>query len=110
VADKKEKRTAPRWDCRVPIMCRRGSDFDSAQTLDISRGGVGLLTRKFIPVNTNMIMEIALSPHAAPVMVLGRVCWVQKSASAESYRLGMNFTEIASDSRNRLAGYLDDII
>jgi c-di-GMP-binding flagellar brake protein YcgR len=107
---RQEKRQAPRLDCRVPIMCRRGSAFDRAQTLDISEGGVGLLTRKFIPVDTNLIMEIALSPNSAPVMVLGRVCWVQRFRSADNYRLGMNFTDITADSRNRLTNYLNNLI
>jgi c-di-GMP-binding flagellar brake protein YcgR len=104
---KKEKREAPRLDCRVPIMCRRGSLFDNAQTMDISKGGVGLLSAKFIPLKTNLIMEIALAPKAEPVLAVGKVCWVQKSSYSDQYRVGMNFTDIAVDSSRRLADYLD---
>ena len=102
-----EKRKTPRLDCRVPIMCRRGSLFDQTQTMDISQGGVGLLSPKFIPLDTNLIVEIALTPEAEPVLAVGRVRWIQKSNYSDSYRVGMNFTDIAADSKRRLAGYFD---
>ncbi|MDP3143360.1 MAG: PilZ domain-containing protein [Candidatus Omnitrophota bacterium] len=102
-----EKRKAPRLDCRVPIMCRRGSLFNNTQTLDISQGGVGLLSPKIIPINTNMVMEIALSAKSEPVLCVGKVCWVQKSNYSDHYRVGMNFTDIAQDSEGRLEQYLE---
>jgi len=91
-------------------MCRRGSLFDNSQTMDISQGGVGLLSPKFIPVKTNMIMEIALNPRQEPVLCVGKVCWVQKSNYSDNYRVGMNFVDISDESKNRLAGYLDKVI
>jgi len=88
-------------------MCRRGSLFDNTQTLDISKGGVGLLSPQFIPLDTNMIMEIALSPKTEPVLCVGKVCWVQKSSHSDNYRVGMNFTDVAEDSEGRLEQYLE---
>ncbi|MFZ5800381.1 MAG: PilZ domain-containing protein [Candidatus Omnitrophota bacterium] len=101
----KEKREHPRWDCRVPIMCRRGTVFDNAQTMDISNTGVGFLSSRFVPVNTSLILEIALSPKSEPIMALGRVCWVQKCRHSDNYRLGMNFTDVSEDSKRRLTDY-----
>lgn len=101
-----EKRTSPRFDCRVPILCRKGTIFDNSQTIDISKGGVGLISSKFVPLNTNLVMEIALAPKAEPLLAVGRVKWVQKMASQERYRLGMSFTDISQGCQNRLSEYL----
>ena len=106
----KEKRKSQRLDCRVPIMCRRGSLFDNSQTMDISDGGVGLLSPKMVPVNTNMIMEIALAEKQEPILCVGKVRWVQKSGIADSFRIGMNFTDIAEDCKNRLSQYLEQVV
>ncbi len=103
-----EKRTATRFSCRVPVLCRKGTLFDNSQTIDVSKGGVGIISSKFVPLDTNLVMEIALAPKAEPVLAVGRVKWVQKLGSQERYRLGMAFTDISQDSEGRLAKYLSN--
>jgi hypothetical protein len=51
-------------------------------------------------------MEIALTPKAEPVLTVGRVKWVQKLGYQDRYRLGMAFTDISQDAKNRLSEYL----
>lgn len=80
--------------------------FDNSQTIDISRGGVGVISPKFIPLGTNLVMEIALAPKAEPLLAVGSVKWVQKLGTAERYRLGLGFTDISADSQSRLTEYL----
>ena len=104
--DVSEKRTSPRIDCRVPVLCRKGTLFDNSQTLDVSKGGIGLLSSKFVPLNTNLVMEIALTPKSEPLLAVGKVKWVQKLGAQERYRLGMAFTDISQDCRGRLSEYL----
>lgn len=101
-----EKRNSPRYDCRVPVLCRKGTLFDNSQTIDISKGGVGLISSKFIPLDTNLVMEIALSPKAEPLLAVGRVKWVQKLGVQERYRVGMAFSDISQGCQSRLADYL----
>lgn len=102
-----EKRNSPRFNCRVPVLCRKGTMFDNSQTIDISRGGVGIISPKFVPLGTNLVMEIALAPKAEPVLAVGSVKWVQKISSQDNYRLGLGFTDISRDSHNRLSEYLE---
>ncbi|MDP2939507.1 MAG: PilZ domain-containing protein [Candidatus Omnitrophota bacterium] len=101
-----EKRSCSRFGCRVPILCRKGTLFDNSQTMDISKGGVGLISSKFIPLNSNLVMEIALSPKSEPLLAVGKVKWVQKLGSQERYRVGMAFTDISAQAGNRLEDYL----
>ncbi len=101
-----EKRNSPRYNCRVPVLCRKGTLFDNSQTIDISKSGVGFISSKFIPLDTNLVMEIALAPKSEPLLAVGHVKWVQKLGVQERYRVGMAFTDISQDSRTRLSEYL----
>ncbi|HOW35279.1 MAG TPA: PilZ domain-containing protein [Candidatus Omnitrophota bacterium] len=93
-----DKRKSTRFDCRVPVVCKKGNAFDSSLTLDISRGGVGFLSTKFIPVNTKMPIELALTPDSEPILAVGKVRWVRQLPSSDFYRVGMTFADVASGS------------
>lgn len=97
-----EKRKSARFDCRVPILCKKGSAFDSSHTVDISKGGVGFLTSKFIPVDTKMAIELALEPKREPVLAIGQVKWVRQLPRSDFFRVGMMFADIADGSRLRM--------
>ena len=97
-----EKRKAKRFNCRVPVMCKKGTAFDNSQTIDISKAGVGLVSNKFIPVDTRMILEIALSPHSDPVLALGQVRWARRIPVSDTYRIGMHFADIAGAARSQI--------
>ena len=100
-----EKRRAIRQECMVPIACKKGTMFDNSQTTDISKGGVGLISDKFIPVHTKMIVQIELTPKGEPVLALGQVRWVSHLPHSEGYRVGMAFSEFSTGSQPRLANY-----
>ena len=100
-----EKRSDCRYDCRVPVVCKKKSAFDNAQTIDISRGGVGFISRTFIPLDTKMGLEIALKPDAEPILAMGQVKWVAQVPHSECYRVGMTFADIPSHARSRLEQY-----
>ena len=52
-----------RKECHVPVESKEGTAFDSSQTIDISTGGVGFVSRKKVPINTKMAIEIDLTPN-----------------------------------------------
>ncbi|MBM3249027.1 MAG: PilZ domain-containing protein [Candidatus Omnitrophica bacterium] len=101
-----ESRQYARFDCRVPVLCKRGTLLENSLTRDISKGGIGLLVQKFVPKDTNLIMELSLAPKTEPVLAVGKVRWVRKVGYGDRYRLGMQFTDISQSSKNRLAEYL----
>ena len=89
-----EKRKANRRNCTVPILCKKGTAFDHSQTVDISRGGVGFISSKFIPVDTKMAVEIAMRPESDPVLTIGQVKWIQPLSHLACYRIGMVFQKL----------------
>ena len=101
-----ENRQKSRASCRVPVLCKKGTLLENSLTRDISESGIGLLAQKFVPKDTNLIMEIALSPNAEPVLAVGKVKWVRKVGYGDRYRLGMEFTDISRNAKTRLSGYM----
>ena len=104
----KEKRRTARLDCRVPVLCKKGTIFDNSQTVDIGEQGIGFFSQRFIPVDTNMVLEIALSPKADPLLTVGTVKWIQKVGYMDKYRVGMEFSDISEGVKGRLSKYLKD--
>lgn len=101
-----EKRTAQRLSCRVPVLCKKGTMFDNSQTVDIGERGIGFFSSHFIPVDTNMILEISLSPKVDPLLAVGKVKWVQKVGYMDRYRVGMEFSDITENAKVRLSEYV----
>lgn len=104
--ERPNNRQFARLDCRVPILCKRGTLLENSLTRDISKGGIGLLVQKFVPKDTNLIMELSLSPKSEPLLAVGKVKWVRKLGYGDRYRLGMQFTDISQSAQNRLSEYL----
>lgn len=87
----KNKRSTSRLRCHVPVDGKKGSQFASVQTVDISNGGIGLISRRRIPLDEKIAVEIDATAEGEPVLVLGKVVWVRKIADEERYRVGMKF-------------------
>lgn len=103
-----EKRVDPRYDCCVPLMDEKKSTLPSSKTIDISKSGVGFVSARFIPINTNMMIEIALAREGEPVLVQGKVKWIEKSVESPSYRIGMTFPDISPEAQSRIENYFKD--
>lgn len=101
----KNKRRAPRQDCLVPVDGKQGSVFSGIQTVDFSKGGLGLISSKKIPVNKEIAVELDLNADEEPVLAIGRVQWVRKVRGEDFYRLGMIFKDVLRGSKSRLEQY-----
>ena len=93
--EQQDNRQHERMSCRVPILCKRGTLLENSLTRDISQRGIGLLVQRFVPKDTNLILELSLSPKTEPIMAVGRVKWIRKVGYGDRYRLGMEFTDIS---------------
>ena len=103
---RKNKRRAERHDCYVPIECKKGTVFDESQTVDISQGGLGFIVKTEIPLAQKIPVEIVLSSHRDPVLVMGQIKWIQPLSDPEQYRVGMEFAKILAGSRDQLNQHL----
>lgn len=102
----KNKRKNSRYTCFVPVDGKKGSPFALTQTFDISKGGIGLVSPKKIPLNKRIAIELDLSDEGEEtVIVIGKVRWVVPDEDTNQYRIGMSFDEIIGGSRSRIEQY-----
>ena len=100
-----QKRKAKRVDCNVPVEGKQGALFDDSKTVNISEGGVGIITKTAVPIDTTMAVEISLSPKSEPIIALGQVKWVSQIPDSDSYRVGLSFSDAVNTSKSRLSKY-----
>ncbi len=87
----KNKRKSQRKICLVPVEGKKGTGFFGSQTVDISAGGVGLISNRAIALDEKIAVEIATSQQTDPILVLGKVVWTQKLKKQDLYRVGLEF-------------------
>jgi len=102
------RRKNKRYDCFVPIDTKKGGQFDMSQTVDISKGGVGFVSHKSIPLNKEVAMELVLSETGESVLVMGKVKWVVPIKNTETFRVGFIFNDIMQGSKIRFGAYFKD--
>ena len=101
-----EKRRFPRIKFKSPVRYQvRGiPEFDNAVCDNISEGGVGFITNKFIPPSSLVMLEIAvLSRVLRPI---GRIVSSLPLPHSERNRLGIEFLELENNEKH----YLQDFI
>ncbi len=103
---KSDNRRNKRLECRVPVDGKEGKPFAIAQTLDISKGGLGFLSRKSILPNEKIAVQLELGPDEEPILIAGSVRWVQKLLHSNFFRFGIKFDGILYGSKNRLDKFL----
>ena len=103
----KERRKNDRQLCLVPVEGKQGSPFASTQTVNISRNGIGFISKKKIPIDKTIAVELDLPDQSGPALVLGKVKWVTPIPQSHFYRVGMLFTnDLSTGSKTHLKDYL----
>jgi c-di-GMP-binding flagellar brake protein YcgR len=83
-------------------MDERKEILRSSHTVDLSRTGVGFISTRFVPINSKLMVELSLSRSENPVLVQGSVKWVEKVPNSQNFRIGMNFSDISTDTQSRI--------
>ena len=68
-----------------------------ALTKDISVGGIRILTDRYLPVGTELRMELALLDSNKLINLVGKVRWINSLYENELYEIGIEFQDIPSD-------------
>ena len=103
--DMANQRKNARLDCLVPVDGKQGSAFADTQTVDISKGGIGFISPKRIPLNKRIPIELDMGENEDPILVIARVTWTKAIAGTSSYRIGLVFEETLPGSKSRLNKY-----
>jgi hypothetical protein len=100
------KRLFPRVRIKGPISYQiRGThDIDHIQTDDISIGGVGFSSEKFIPPATAINLEISVASRT--LRPIGKVTRSMPSSHSDRFRTGVTFLEMEPDEKKYLSDFI----
>ena len=85
------RRRDRRIRCLVPVDGTRRSIFGNTKTFNISRGGIGLISLRPIPLKKEIAIELATNASGDPILVQGQVRWVSSDPVARRYFVGLKF-------------------
>ena len=102
----KERRKNERLFCKVPVDAQAGGNFSDIRTVDFSKGGLGFISKKPVPLKEHIAVAVELNPQNEVALLLGQVQWVSQNPQTRAYHVGMQFVqELASGSRLDLERY-----
>jgi len=105
-----EKRRYRRIELRQPIQFQSQSSPLGGGSLscDLSEGGVRVDMFDFLPLGTELTLQVRLAPEKI-VEYVGRVVWARKYPFADRYQVGVEFSEDKSflAAKRQLHGFLE---
>jgi uncharacterized protein (TIGR02266 family) len=103
-------RLSPRIAATFKVRYQGFDQFLTEYTEDLSRGGMFLATRNFLPLNSIIRCVLYLPGSEAEVRIIGRVRHVMSDAEAKQCGrnpgMGIEFLDLPRDDADRLLGYL----
>jgi uncharacterized protein (TIGR02266 family) len=93
-----ERRREPRVAAAFRIRYKTVDDFVVAYSADISRGGLFLATKKFLPIGSVIRLELQLPKDGPVVKIIARVAYILDEATAverdKKPGMGMEFLDV----------------
>lgn len=98
-----ERRTSERTPWIADLEFGEDAQFFTGLSLDISEGGLFVVTYSTIPIGTRLVLSFEL-PDGTNVEARGEVRWVRSDAAdGERPGVGIAFTELPEGVRERIA-------
>jgi len=97
-----------RYNCVVPVDGKKGAAFDRTRAVDFSKGGVGFISDRRVPVNKEIPIELDLTAEGNPVLVIGKVQWVRRIEDRKQYRIGVSFKDVLNGSKSQFNQYFKE--
>ena len=85
-----------------PLSWLRPYGRETAQLVNISRGGLQLLTNERLSMDQDIRMLVHLPDHEGPLAVKGSVVWESAGDDSYAFRAGVLFAAQPEDVRTRL--------
>lgn len=102
-----EKRKYIRFSVILDAICRFGGARHKLQVNNVSKEGIGLVTREEIKEGQNIEMEMKIPGDNIPVIFEGEVAWTKTPGyDSSQYRSGVKFTKISNEDRSRMQEYI----
>jgi len=103
-----ERRTDPRAPVEVEVHYRSAQEFLSAYTLNVSGGGVYIMTKEPLPLNQVVHLRFTLPGVARVFNLQGLVVWTNPFPSRSSFPSGMGirFMNLDPEGKKLIAGFV----
>jgi len=119
-----DQRKFQRYDCNLTVWCKVQEPQDvraqfadrelEATALNVSEAGIGLISNHQIPKHSIVSLTLVMLRGNSsgeirgqrPLEVKGKVCYSQPTGEVNRYRLGVCFTEVPSEYKERLSNFL----
>ena len=105
-----EKRSYPRLNISMLIEYANKETFLRDYSLNISGGGIFIITTNTFPLGTELLLRFSLPGIEKRFEVKGEVVWVRnyKEGDNRPPGMGIKFKEIDEESQKLLIDYIDD--
>lgn len=82
--------------------------FQQSVTCDISEGGISFIADGFIPNGTYIYFQAILRTRPQPLYGIARIAWCSKEPYEEKYKVGLEFTEAGTISREDITSLIQE--
>jgi len=107
-----DRRKSPRLYSRIPIQYKDVKQyytvFKGTLAKNIGENGLRVISNEFIPISTNLILDIFLH-SIGQIRAICRVVWIEKIRYIEQYDIGMEFIEITDENRGYITDYIENL-
>lgn len=95
-----------RFSDAVHYHMKEESGFGGCLACDIGEGGMMVNFNDFVPVNSEMTLQLRLPSVEKIVDVTARVAWLQKLPYSDRYHIGLVFSKIDSIAKEGIRHYI----
>lgn len=103
------RRKYPRINFHTSVVYQEKGDnkINYSLTKDLSEGGMGLILDRFIPKDSEIILEFNLGVKSTPIRTKAKIVWIQKFPYSERYRAGLEFKNMEPLQRTNVRRFIN---
>ena len=106
-----DRRRFPRLQAGLPVEIRPLIQplqwLEGSLSRDLSTGGLRVTMGRFLPRNSQVVMQFAPPGTGRKLRAVGRVSWVRERPFGDFHDCGLEFVEISADDREAIAGLVE---
>ena len=109
MSDDSERRQFNRAKINLSIRYRKLNEYSlQAQTDNVGGGGLMFYSAKDITKSTYLVLEVPLPIYPDPIKIQGKVVWSRKNEAKNNYSIGVQFTKIIGDDKQKLIKFIEE--
>jgi hypothetical protein len=110
IPSQQQKRRFPRVGLRVPVkyQVRGVSAVDSTICDNISESGLRIISQRYIPPATPVMLEIDLKSRV--LHPVGRIAWAAPLSHSDRNQIGIEFLELGLEEKKYLNNFVASVV